>query len=175
MFFLLSFHGFRRVYFFSWFFAFCKRVVNITQLTDELFKHKTARTRKNRRRLTITFTSNGKREFVPRDYGRDPFNQTFRKFRSKTQWIGSVQPEKFRKNGSTFWGGPLFSVGPVWILVEWIAPYVSSLLFNVFAPKLVVSRNFLFIRIVLSCFYLLIFYFEKSSVNLLPYTWSLIP
>ena len=36
------------------------------------------------------------------DSGRDPFNQTFRKFRSKTQWIGSVQPEKFRKNGSTF-------------------------------------------------------------------------
>ena len=34
--------------------------------------------------------------------GRDPFNQTFRKFRSKTLWIGSVQPEKFRKNGSTF-------------------------------------------------------------------------
>jgi len=30
------------------------------------------------------------------------------KFRSKTQWIGSVQPEKFRKNSSTFWGGPLF-------------------------------------------------------------------
>ena len=29
--------------------------------------------------------------------GRDPFNQNFRKFRSKTQWIGSVQPEKFRK------------------------------------------------------------------------------
>ena len=23
----------------------------------------------------------------------------------------SVQPEKFRKNGSTFWGGPLFPVG----------------------------------------------------------------
>ena len=57
--------------------------------------------------------------------GHDPFNQTFRKFRSKTQWIGSVQPEKFRKNGSTFWGGPLFPVGPVGILVEWIAPTVS--------------------------------------------------
>ena len=56
------------------------------------------------------------------DLGRDPFNQNFRKFRSKTQWIGSVQPEKFRKNGSTFWGGPLFPVGPVRILVEWIAP-----------------------------------------------------
>ena len=34
--------------------------------------------------------------------GRDPFNQNFRKFRSKTQWIGSVQAEKFRKNGSPF-------------------------------------------------------------------------
>ena len=42
--------------------------------------------------------------------GRDPFNQNFRKFRSKTQWIGSVQPEKFRKNWSTFWGGPLIPV-----------------------------------------------------------------
>ena len=48
-----------------------------------------------------------------RDKGRDPFNQNFRKFRSKTEWIGSVQPEKFRKNQSTFRGGPLFSVGPV--------------------------------------------------------------
>ena len=56
--------------------------------------------------------------------GRDPFNQKFRKFRSKTQWIGSVQPEKARKNGSTFWGGPLFPVRPVGILVEWIAPLV---------------------------------------------------
>ena len=25
--------------------------------------------------------------------------------------------------GSTFWGGPLFPVGPVGIFVEWIAPY----------------------------------------------------
>ena len=58
-------------------------------------------------------------------YGRDPFNQNFRKFRSKPQWIGSVQPEKFRKNGSIFWGGPLFPVGPVGILFEWIAPYES--------------------------------------------------
>ena len=57
--------------------------------------------------------------------GRDPFNQNFRKFRSKTQWIGSVQPEKFRKNGSTFLGGPLFPVEPVGILVEWIAPMNS--------------------------------------------------
>ena len=34
--------------------------------------------------------------------GHDPFNQNFRKFRSKTQWIGTVQPEKFQKNWSTF-------------------------------------------------------------------------
>ena len=46
------------------------------------------------------------------------------KFRSKTQWIGLVQPEKFRKYWTTFWGGPLFPVGPVWILVEWIAPHI---------------------------------------------------
>ena len=61
--------------------------------------------------------------------GRDPFNQNFRKFWSKTQWIGSVQPEKFRKNWSTFWGGPLFPVGPVRILVEWIAP-TDTVVFN---------------------------------------------
>ena len=41
---------------------------------------------------------------------RDPFNQNVWKFRSKTQWIGSVQPKKFRKNGSTFLHGPLFKV-----------------------------------------------------------------
>ena len=54
--------------------------------------------------------------------GRDLFDQNFRKFRSKTQWIGSAQPEKFRKNWSIFWGGPLFMVV---ILVEWIAPLVT--------------------------------------------------
>ena len=57
-----------------------------------------------------------------RNFRRDPFNKNFRKFRSKTQWISSVQPEKCQKNWSTFWGGPLFPVGPVEILVEWIAP-----------------------------------------------------
>ena len=41
------------------------------------------------------------------------FNQSFRKFRSKTEWIGSVQTEKFRKIGSTFPRGALLSVGPV--------------------------------------------------------------
>ena len=62
--------------------------------------------------------------FLQQHLGRDPFNQNFRRFRSKTQWIGWVQSEKFRKNWSTFWGGPLFPVGPVWILVEWIASLV---------------------------------------------------
>ena len=35
---------------------------------------------------------------LKRDNGRNPFDQNFRKFRSKTQW----------KNWCTFWGGPLF-------------------------------------------------------------------
>ena len=56
---------------------------------------------------------------------RDPFNQNFRKFRSKTQWIGSVQPEKFRKNGSTTFPGRTGG-----ILVQWIAPPVFSKLFR---------------------------------------------
>ena len=30
-------------------------------------------------------------------YGCDPFNQNFWEFRSQTEWIGSIQPEKFRK------------------------------------------------------------------------------
>ena len=47
----------------------------------------------------------------------------------------SVQPEKFRKNGSTFWGGPIFPVGPVVILVEWITPIV---------PRGSSRRSFLF-------------------------------
>ena len=46
-------------------------------------------------REVLTFFNNDKR-------GRDPFNQSFRKFRSKTQWIGSVQQVEFRKNWSTF-------------------------------------------------------------------------
>ena len=37
------------------------------------------------------------------------------------------------------------------------------LLFIISTPKLIVSRNFLSIRIVLSCVYLLFFYFEKFS------------
>ena len=36
------------------------------------------------------------------DTGRDPFNQNFRKFRSKTEWIGSVQPEKFENISPPF-------------------------------------------------------------------------
>ena len=64
-----------------------------------------------------------KRETSGYEAGRNPL---------KTQWIGSVQQEKFRKNRSTFWGGPLFPVGPVGILVERIAPYDSFLVFPKF-------------------------------------------
>ena len=47
--------------------------------------------------------------------------KNFQKFRSKLN--GSVQSNQksFKKNWSTFWGGPLFLVRPVRILVEWIA------------------------------------------------------
>ena len=36
-------------------------------------------------------------ETIVSQKGRDPFNQNLRKFRSKTEWIGSVQPRKSRK------------------------------------------------------------------------------
>ena len=50
--------------------------------------------------------------------------------------------------------------------------FTCRLLFIISKNKLVVSRNF---RIVLSCFYLFIFYVEKFSTWIwrLPYTWSL--
>ena len=35
-------------------------------------------------------------------YGRDPFNQNFRKFRSKTEWIASAQSETFENIGLLF-------------------------------------------------------------------------
>ena len=61
----------------------------------------------------MLFLSQGQPKiYRKQNLGRDPFNQNFRKFRSKNEWIGSVQPEKFR-TFSTFRGGPLFSVGPV--------------------------------------------------------------
>ena len=53
--------------------------------------------------------------------------------------------------------------------------FTCRLLLIISTPKLVISRNFSSIRIVLSCFYLLIFYFEKFSTWIwrLPYKWSL--
>ena len=43
--------------------------------------------------MKVTFITQG----LCKVTGRDPFNQNFRKFRSKPQWIGSVQQAKFRK------------------------------------------------------------------------------
>ena len=45
-------------------------------------------------------------------------------------------------------------------------PFTCRLLFIISSHRLVVLRNFLSIRIVLSCFYLLIFYFEKFSTGI---------
>ena len=72
------------------------------------------------------FTTNSIRHMLPPltpkhvSKGRDPFDQNLRKYRSKTQSIGSVQPDMVRKNLSTF-----LPVGPVGIVVEWIAPKIS--------------------------------------------------
>ena len=76
------------------------------------------------------FTTNSIRHMLPPltpkhvSKGRDPFDQNLRKYRSKTQSIGSVQPDKVRKNWSTYLGGILFPVGLVGIVVEWIAPKI---------------------------------------------------
>ena len=76
------------------------------------------------KRLSITFRSDGKREFVPHD-----------------------------------------QVSPLLVV------YYCSLFLGIISNQgpninLVVSRNFLSIRIVLSCFYLLIFYFEKFLTSI---------
>ena len=73
---------------------------------------------------TCNFTSNSNMQIGRMKFDthrRDPFNQQFPEISVQTQWISSVQPEKFQKNWSTFWGGPLFWVRPVGILFEWIA------------------------------------------------------
>ena len=78
----------------------------------------------------LMFTTNSIRHMLPPltpklvPKGRDPFDQNLRKYRSKTQSIGSVQPDKVRKNWSTYLGGILFPVGLVGIVVEWIAPKI---------------------------------------------------
>ena len=73
-------------------------------------------------------------------------------------WARSIQPKfpeisvknsmdrfgptgKFRKNGSTILGGPLFPVGPVGILVEWIAPYISTNRFRMLKQMAVIFQK----------------------------------
>ena len=77
--------------------------------------------------------------------GRDPFNQSLWKFWSKTQWIGSVQPEKFWKTGppekvdhfswsdrSKFWlsGSRLWWVSSV----SWAGPFCWDVSANTLVP-----------------------------------------
>ena len=66
-----------------------------------LFRQNTCKTGNNAVQMSQVFHDIVRFERFT-DHGRNPFNQNFRKFRSKTQWIGSVEPEKFRKNWSTF-------------------------------------------------------------------------
>ena len=77
--------------------------------------------------------------------GRDPFNQSLWKFWSKPQWIGSVQPKKFRKTGppekvdhfswsdrSKFWlsGSRLWWVSSV----SWAGPFCWDVSANTLVP-----------------------------------------
>ena len=80
--------------------------------------------------------------------------QTKEKFRSKTQRIGSVQPEEFRKDWSTW---TLFPVEPVWVLVEWIARSVRA------REKGWASRNIVFVVVSFLSFYFC-FSFDSTSL-----------
>ena len=51
-------------------------------------------------------------------------------------------------------------------------PYTCRLLFISSTHKLVVSRNFLSIRVVLNCFYLLIFYFIREYLTGIFCSWT---
>ena len=74
--------------------------------SENIYLNRTERLRKVRTEdntgVIRSQSSRSKKWIFLLDQGRDPFNQNFRKFRSKTQWIGSVQPEKFRKTGPPF-------------------------------------------------------------------------
>ena len=59
---------------------------------------------------------------------------------SGTEWIGSVQPEKFRKNQSTFRKGPLFSVEPV--RSKWTVPFDLSGPFSITGPRFLVTSMY---------------------------------
>ena len=97
----------------------------------------------------MLFLSQGQPKiYRKQNLGRDPFNQNFRKFRSKTEWIGSVQPEKFRKNRSTFRGGPLFSVGPV--RLKWTVPFDHSDSFSIPGPRCSVSSMYKWRKILIT-------------------------
>ena len=89
------------------------------------------------------------------------------------QWLDKVTL------GKTFWGDPRvvrlgWNAFPnnrqvkhhVYGKREFVPPdpFCCRLLFIISTHNLVVSRNFLSIRVVLSCFYLLIFDFEKFSI-----------
>ena len=61
----------------------------------------------------------------------------------------------------------VYVIRQTWICITWPSfLFTCHLLFIISTPRLVVSRNFSSIRIVLSCFYPLIFHFEFLNLNL---------
>ena len=120
------------------YFNWCLKISTINQLVTELTEiwKRGFYTQKKRGKPKGVWSRKGltsndkieKRTYYSREChcGRHPFNQDFRKFRSKTQWIGSAQPEKFRKNLSPPFEVDHFSRSDrSEILVEWIAPVMT--------------------------------------------------
>ena len=76
----------------------------------------------------------------------------------------SAKPLTWKERGSTV---ERFSITFTSNCTTWSSlPFTCRLLFIISTHKLVVLPNFLSVRIVLNCFYLLIFYFEKFSKRL---------
>ena len=127
--------------------------------------------KKTLERLSIAFTSNGKREFVPRDQ-LSPLLVVYCSLllgclcEPVIKWVFGRRCQKVvprgREDTRVWYRETMFSqtVSYEFLLHGALRGYF---LYLVCTHKLEVSRNFLCIRIVLSYFYPLIFYFEKFS------------
>ena len=130
-------------------------------------------------RSSFTFTSNGKREFVPRDQV-SPLLVVYCSLLlgclcdPVIKWVFGRRCQKVvprgREDTRVWYRETMFSqmVSYEFLLHGALRGYF---LYLICTHKLEVSRNFLCIRIVLSYFYPLIFYFEKFSPGIwrLPY------
>ena len=99
-----------------------------------LFRQNTCKTGNNAVEMSQAFHDIARFERFT-DHGRNSFSQNFRKFRSKTQWIGSVQRESFEKTGPPFEVDHFSRSDRLENLDEWTAPlnwerYALQILFD---------------------------------------------